>query len=323
MPPEAMCHGRYDATIQSDLPMDMASSRSYGENYLTKLLTSTFGAYFNGNVTRDKLAALQGNHSTTIEHNPRELALDWIAEHSSSVYKKVVRENDGALAFLNNAPDNKFRSSRSTARGGVTIFQDFDKVRAIPKEYLFGGADLQAHNVGLQSALKFFVKAHGDESLTEALKLPFAAAMTKTIRAGLTELDPTIARAHGEAYDIHAHHYKLPSGSADFVNGVLKEVDGLNTILDRHSDDKFNAGKVQPSVSGDHVFTARALDHIGHAIITTGLTSGKTARPNANIPGQKDWAESCDNSLFVTGQQIGHVNLREQVQERSVATVRG
>src|SRR5205823_5609988 len=101
MPPEVMCQGRYDVTLQSDLPMDLAASRSYGENYLTKTFISTLQAYVAGADTRKALMEMKGKGDVEPPRDSRESVFNVLAKITGDTYNTIVRKNPGALSMLN------------------------------------------------------------------------------------------------------------------------------------------------------------------------------------------------------------------------------
>lgn len=329
MPPEVTKSGIYDATIQSDLPMDLAGSETYGKDYFTKAFLGTLNATLKGR-------AMTGEERGHMKEC--EAGIDWIADRAREVYNSDVRNNPDALGFLDpkHVPNNPTTTSRRAARKDNP---EFDEIRAIPKEYYANGADLPMHNVGLGQAISQFIslwdksghwvgdyegideegkkckkhiaeeivihngkgeKVTGAAAFRALSEHPFHQAMLQTVTAGMQHYDPVIAKAYGEI-----------TKSEPFVAKVMTHLNGLGETLNRHTEQGLT---YTPSWTS-------ALDHIAHGIILSGIRRGKPIKPNFNLDDERQWGETLYNSLFVTSQEIGHRQLprKERDQQTAVA----
>lgn len=302
MPPEVMQRGIYDVTLQSDLPMDLAASKSYGEDYFTKILIGTLGSSLNAEKA-----------ITPAQRGKQEAQIEEIANNSAEIYQDVVRNNPDALQLLNAFPANPNKTSRALARGGAKEYKVFDDVRAITKEEVENNMDLQAKNVGLNKALTAFEDKHGGQEWNTLKQHPFFKAVTKTIRAGIANYDPVIAEAQAKAVSTA----KNKDVMENFVKKVSSELQGLGGKIDFITQDygrqklnghhKAEHGEISLHVPSD----ANILDQVGHGIIVSSLSQGKTAKPNLNRPDQQQWGDTLFNALFSTTQEINHRQLSE------------
>ncbi len=291
MSPQVMQSGIYDVTLQSDLPMDLAASRAYGQDYFTKILLGTL----NASLTAEPRIKDQDNLKQM------EADIDWIANRSAQIYQEIVRTNNpnGALKIINKGSDNDHKASRAPARGGEKEKKIFDDVRAIPKEYLFNGIDLPLHNVGLATALNEFERDHGRARITALNNHPFFKAMLKTITAGMVHYDPAVAKAHAKTMD--SEKLANPEKTTAFEMFMKKVFVELNSLIERLNIDSHH----RPSWSS-------VLDQIGHAIIVKLIADGKPVNPNVNRSEQALAADTIYNAVFTTRQQIGHRDLPER-----------
>jgi len=299
MSPEEMQSGRFDVTVQSDQPMDMAASDAFGKDYLTKMLIGTL----DHTIRAIKHLAPGGKGEDAEAEKKREQMeadMEHIAERSREIYEGLVRNNkDGeVLEFYANSPDNAFKTSRAASRAGN---QTFDKVRAIPKEYIANCNDLPLHNIGLKVALEEFKKEFGEKRLKDLNGHPFFKSEINLIRAGMAHYDPVVARANAKAADNWVRlqqenkETKKEPKMEIFVEKAIKELDGLDTLLDE-------IRGVKPSPRP--VSVSDGLDLIGHAIHSALVDSGKPPRPNLNTD-PTAW-ETIQNSLFTVAQEVGH-----------------
>lgn len=317
MPPEATCRGIYDATIQADLPMDLAASQAYGAHYFTSILLSTLSAYHNGGEARTRLDGLEGG-STAPTRDACESVIDQIAGCASKLYNDIVRNNPQALQFLQRMPDHPYRSSRAAARG-----DSFDKVRAITKEYEeVGGAKLPVKNVGLKEALD---EAAKHTAFAQAMQHPFTHAMLQTVRAGMQDYDPVVAHAYGAATKTQNYVGKANASLSDLVSRLDYYYTGN---MDRASS---AGGKWQTLAMQDKSAQTfqkpsqrSVLDQVASGMIIGALEKGKLARPNTHLPAQQQWGDTLYNLLFTNAQEVSKRKLvweREQAPAASVPQV--
>jgi len=309
LPPEETQRGIYDVTIQSDLPMDLAASKAYGKDYFTRILLSTLKA---------SLTAPQRiSEAETLV--PMEKAIDEIADNCGKRYEKFVRNNPEVLNFFNNTSDNPYKTSRNVSRdNGAKVHEKFDKIRAIPKEYLFNGIDLPVHNVGLRQAMDEYEALRGEQpdlpALGELNKHPFFKSVMQTIVAGMAHYDPTIARAHAKI-----------TNSEEFVDkAAIPHLDGLSEKLaELTSRPAWESGAIGEALAKNRktlqpgernqIFASSPwsslLDQTAHGIIVSSIEKGKPAKPDPDRSDEKNWAETLYNTLFVTAQEIRNVQL--------------
>ncbi len=306
LPPEATCFGRYDVTIQSDLPMDMATSPAYGKDYLGKILLGNLKSYVRGKETRERLS--DPARVDARAEDGRESVITAIANKASAIYNQIVRRPDeknipkdeDALTFLNGMPDNPFRSSRATARGGAVLFKEFDKVRAIPKEYLANTADLPFHNVGLGTAL-----SENSENIRMLKNHPFFRSILKTVDTGMMHFDPEIAERYGEL-----------TGAKGFVKNVTTDLEQLRTFAKTPSMENLMPAVHQSQrkiALNDPAPSSSGLDELSHALILSSVKAGKAAKPDIQQHDQKAWAKTLYNFIFTSAQEVGHRYLSRDV----------
>ena len=301
-PPEVTCRGRYDVTIQSDLPMDMAGSPAYGKDYLTKVLLGTVKAYATGKETRDKLDGLKGKADYHIEsvRGEQETVLETIAKKASAVYNEVVRKNPDVYFFLDRVYDNNDRSSRAATRGVSPSEADvrknptkyFDAIRAIPKEHRPNMIDLPFHHVGLGNALS---SQREEIAENNVMQHPFMQSFLRVADAGMQHFDPAIAKKHGETVNLEG-----------FVNKVIKDLSSLVETAKRPLVQGLMpnlASAIKPNAT---TLSASGLDQLGHALILNMMNDGGPKKPNIKLLEQEERAKTLRHLLKVTSNEVGH-----------------
>lgn len=306
LPPEVTCQGRYDVTIQSDLPMDMATSPAYGKDYIGKILLGNLKSYVLGKEVRERLSKPETANQR--EPDQHESIITTIADKASKLYNDLVRRVDerkrgaipkeeDALTFLNNMPDNPFRSSRATARAGATVFKDFDKVRAIPKEYLANTADLPFHNVGLGQAL-----ADNIGDIAKVKDHPFFESILQTVDTGMAHFDAEISSRYGQT-----------TGATEFVAKVNADLEELQKFAQNPLMEKLMPATHQLKRTfgrNDPSSLSSGLDELSHGLILHSLSQGMPPKPDIRQPDQKNWAKTLYNLIFTTAQEVGHRYLQ-------------
>lgn len=288
LPQEVTKTGHYDATIQSDLPMDLANAPGYGTDYLGGLVLGAVSAALAPEKTPEEKE----------RDRKAELIIADIANQAAESYNQKVRKNPEALNYFNGLPLNPFKSSRATVRGGAKKITDFDNTRAVDKEHFLLGTGLNAYNVGLGEAL-----AAKQEQLTEIGQHSFFNAMMKIVDAGMGLHDPVIAKEYGKA-----------TKSEAFVGSMEESFRELDKHLRRFRSD----GHTRTPAShtpGEYELAASALAQTGHAIMLGGMQAGLPSRPNPAFEEYKDWYPAVINALFAGVQPIGHFALPERARE--------
>lgn len=208
LPPEVAVSGIRDQTIQSDLPMDMASSHGYGTQQISGMMIGTMSAQISATK---QLARLEKDPIYQKQQSSYEEAMNKISEISEAKYVKLVKNDPDSLKFLARQFSNPDRSSRTPKREGSSK-KDFDSQRAISIEYGMGQAGVVIHNVGLKTALEEFAAdknntvinkdgkaVHGHEALSvlyEQFK-PFRIHVDKTVQ-GMEIYDPEKFKLYAE-----------------------------------------------------------------------------------------------------------------------------
>ena len=219
LPPEVAVSGIRDQTIQSDLPMDMASSHGYGTQQITGMMIGTMSAQI---AATKQLAKLEKDPIYRKQQASYEEAMNKIAQISEAKYVELVKNNPDSLKFLAGQFSNPDRSSRTPKREGSSK-KDFDSQRAISIEYGMGQAGVVIHNVGLKTALEEFAAnknntvlnkdgnpVHGHEALSvlyEQFK-PFRIHVDKTVQ-GMEIYDPEKFTAYAEMAGVKSWAKKI------------------------------------------------------------------------------------------------------------------
>ena len=350
MPPEVTCKGRYDVTIQSDLPMDLAASPAYGTDYLTKILTNTVKYHVQGKETREYLASLADGGAIK-ERNLAEKVLDTIAEKSSDVFNKLVRGNPAAYEFLINIYDNNDRTSRVPSRmedlskeelqslkiiykKSLTteplskeekekleiLVERFDKIRAIQKEYRINGIDHDVYFVGLKEGMYTAHTDFGANSFSKAVKHPFFQAFSNVAKSGLRNFDPEIAESYGSSMGKDVE--KFITSTCASVSGALRDINlytnasNIRKATDmstKKTDRRFDYGKRVPvDTLETHTFS-NSLDQFAHALTLQMREVFGITKPE---PKTTEAAIS-RRLLFVNAQEVNKLTL-EPVRSQNV-----
>lgn len=317
LPPEVTCKGRYDVTIQSDLPMDLAASPAYGKDYFTKILTNTIKHHALGKETRERLAGLK-NNPNDIRREEVENVLTLLADKSSEVYNSLVRGNTGAYKFLTNMFDNNDRTSRAASRippltedqmkDPEKVREAFDKLRAIQKEYRINGIDLPMHHAGLKEGLN---SVHDNEALKDAVKHPFFRSFAKIADAGLRNFDPEIAKQYGQSMGGDIQHFV--DSTCESVNGAaarMQYLTGNATMLSKGAVKADSARKPAPVDTLETHSFMNSLDQFTHAL-TLHLRDALGIKQQEN----KQDITTARHLLFVNAQEVNKLTL-EQVQSK-------
>lgn len=305
MPPEYTQHGIHDVTIQSDLPTDLAASKAYGEDYFTRAFLGTINASVNApkHLTREEKRRLE----------PIEKGIQEIADRTAELYQQHVRRNKDALAVLNNISDIEAKTSRNSSRDGVKVYKKFDDVRAISKEYIYNGIDLPAHNVGLRQAIEEFEQKHGKQTLEKLYTHPFFKAVTKTIAAGMSDFDPTVAHAHVA----HIANKQDKPAAKSFVEKCNEQLGGLVDKLSGFLKLDSPKSSVQERHKQFHPSSPHSLlDQVAHAIMISGIKDGQPFKPA--VDRTDPWVDTLYNARFVTAQPVAHVQFPWKVRDLEV-----
>lgn len=339
LPPEVAVAGIRDQTIQSDLPMDMASSHSYGTQQITGMMIGTMSAQI---AATKQLAKLKEDPNYRAQQASYEAAMDKIAEISKGKYVALVKDTPDSLKFLDGQFSNPDRSSRTPKREGSSK-KNFDSQRAISIEYGMGQAGVAIHNVGLKTALEEFAAdrkntvidkdgkaVHGHEALSvlyEQFK-PFRIHIDKTIQ-GMGIYDPEKFTAYAEMAGV--------KGWADNINKELRgsngESSGLSGILGNiqqhgfgeiHQNTELGKSGKAAIIAVDHVSRTKesnpfhsgrqiVLNKLANAILLSHSYDHENSMINELDPKKKreilandDGLHTVRNILFTTSHEIAH-----------------
>jgi len=264
MPDSATETGIYDTTIQSDLPLKMRMSSSYGKDAFGQMTLGTLQGAVTARIRKAHPAA-----EMKAREESNRLVIDGIARASEDGFKNLIglrdtddpkhdanteTAKDAALVdFLYHIPDNDFKSSRSKSRDPLKM--KFATTRAVPVEYLFNMAGLPVHNVGLAGALQKFINGHGGgekgmKAVAELYKHDrFFEGMITKIDKAMDLYNPTVALSYAE---------KCKPETREHIEKIIKDLDKLPKLIHQIA----ATAKARDGITGGpvHVIQKRKFD---------------------------------------------------------------